>query len=241
MIELRELTKRYGNDPRRRPPVPVGRSRRDLRLPRPERRRQDDHDPHDDGAAAADGGRGACSAATTCTREPLRAKQLCGFVPDRPHVYEKLTGAEFLDFVAGLYHVDAGASRRARREHLLELFDLERVARRAGRELLARHEAAPGDGGGADPRAAHADRRRADGRAWTRAARGCSSASSATSPPTASRCSCRRTASRSPRRPAIASASSMRGRLIALGTVDELRDQAGRARRLDAGERSSCT
>ena len=42
-------------------------------------------------------------AATTCTREPLRAKALCGFVPDRPHVYEKLTGAEFLDFTADLY------------------------------------------------------------------------------------------------------------------------------------------
>ena len=25
--------------------------------------------------------------------DPLRAKALCGFVPDRPHVYEKLTGA----------------------------------------------------------------------------------------------------------------------------------------------------
>ncbi|HTN72558.1 MAG TPA: ATP-binding cassette domain-containing protein, partial [Methylomirabilota bacterium] len=28
--------------------------------------------------------------------EPIAAKQLCGFVPDRPHVYEKLTGSEFL-------------------------------------------------------------------------------------------------------------------------------------------------
>ena len=55
--------------------------------------------------------------------EPLRAKALCGFVPDRPHVYEKLTGAEFLDFAADLYHVDA-AAKRARRERLLEVFDL---------------------------------------------------------------------------------------------------------------------
>ncbi len=38
--------------------------------------------------------------------EPIAAKQLCGFVPDRPHVYEKLTGAEFLRFVAGLYGQD---------------------------------------------------------------------------------------------------------------------------------------
>jgi len=53
----------------------------------------------------------------------IAAKQLCGFVPDRPHVYEKLTGAEFLDFVAGLYQVapDLIASRR---DELLALFDL---------------------------------------------------------------------------------------------------------------------
>jgi ABC-2 type transport system ATP-binding protein len=54
----------------------------------------------------------------------LAAKELCGFVPDRPHVYEKLTGAEFLDFVAGLYCVPADLARR-RRGDLLELFDLQ--------------------------------------------------------------------------------------------------------------------
>ena len=56
-------------------------------------------------------------------REPLRAKALCGFVPDRPHVYEKLSGAEYLDFAADLYQV-APAAKAARRAHLLELFDL---------------------------------------------------------------------------------------------------------------------
>ena len=55
--------------------------------------------------------------------EPLRAKALCGFVPDRPHVYEKLTGAEYLDFTADIYGVDDGSKAR-RRERLLELFDL---------------------------------------------------------------------------------------------------------------------
>jgi len=57
-------------------------------------------------------------------RDPIAAKRLCGFVPDRPHVYEKLTGAEFLDFVAGLYHVPQEATL-GRRGQLLELFDLE--------------------------------------------------------------------------------------------------------------------
>jgi ABC-2 type transport system ATP-binding protein len=57
-------------------------------------------------------------------RDPLPAKALCGFVPDRPYVYEKLTGAEFLDFAADLYQVDP-RTKAARRERLLELFDLE--------------------------------------------------------------------------------------------------------------------
>ncbi|MFN8642198.1 MAG: ABC transporter ATP-binding protein [Candidatus Binatia bacterium] len=56
-------------------------------------------------------------------RHPLQAKALCGFVPDRPHVYEKLTGAEYLDFAADLYDVDEDSKAR-RRERLLEIFDL---------------------------------------------------------------------------------------------------------------------
>ena len=57
----------------------------------------------------------------------LEAKQFCGFVPDRPHVYEKLTGAEFLDFVAGLYQVPPAVAG-ARRDQLLEMFDLTQWA-----------------------------------------------------------------------------------------------------------------
>ncbi len=56
-------------------------------------------------------------------REPIAAKRLCGFVPDRPHLYEKLTGAEFLDLVAGLYEIPS-AQVAVRRTQLLELFDL---------------------------------------------------------------------------------------------------------------------
>jgi len=57
-------------------------------------------------------------------REPENAKRICGFVPDRPFLYDKLTGAEMLDFVAGLYGVPP-AQARQRRAALLELFDLE--------------------------------------------------------------------------------------------------------------------
>jgi ABC-2 type transport system ATP-binding protein len=56
--------------------------------------------------------------------EPVAAKRICGFVPDRPYVYDKLTGREFLAFVAGLYQVSpAEAERRA--DDLLSVFDLE--------------------------------------------------------------------------------------------------------------------
>ena len=58
------------------------------------------------------------------SREPEAAKSICGFVPDRPHVYEKLTGREFLGFVGGLYKVTP-AERTRRSDELLAVFDLE--------------------------------------------------------------------------------------------------------------------
>jgi ABC-2 type transport system ATP-binding protein len=55
--------------------------------------------------------------------DPIAAKQQLGFIPDRPFVYEKLTGAEFLRFVAGLYGQDGEAIER-RIAELLEVFEL---------------------------------------------------------------------------------------------------------------------
>ena len=40
-------------------------------------------------------------------REALAARAVCSFIPDRPYLYEKLTGLEFLKFSADLYGVDA--------------------------------------------------------------------------------------------------------------------------------------
>jgi len=56
--------------------------------------------------------------------DPIRAKAKLGFIPDRPFIYEKLTGAEFLRFVAGLYD-QHGAQVEHRARELLALFDLE--------------------------------------------------------------------------------------------------------------------
>ncbi len=54
---------------------------------------------------------------------PLAAKMRLGFIPDRPFVYDKLTGGEFLRFVAGLYGQDGGTVER-RIDELLEVFEL---------------------------------------------------------------------------------------------------------------------
>jgi ABC-2 type transport system ATP-binding protein len=55
---------------------------------------------------------------------PREAKMLMGYIPDRPFVYDKLTGAEFLRFVAALYG-QQGPSIERRIDELLGLFDLE--------------------------------------------------------------------------------------------------------------------
>ena len=57
-------------------------------------------------------------------RDPRAAKATLGFIPDRPFIYEKLTGAEFLRFVAGLYD-QSGKEVEHRARELLALFDLE--------------------------------------------------------------------------------------------------------------------
>jgi ABC-2 type transport system ATP-binding protein len=56
-------------------------------------------------------------------REPSRAKMTLGFIPDRPFLYEKLSGKEFLKFKAGLYGI-TGDALQERIERLLEVFEL---------------------------------------------------------------------------------------------------------------------
>jgi ABC-2 type transport system ATP-binding protein len=56
-------------------------------------------------------------------KEPLAAKRIVGLIPDRPFIYEKLTGREFLRFVAELYGMRDGAYR-GRIEELISLFEL---------------------------------------------------------------------------------------------------------------------
>jgi ABC-2 type transport system ATP-binding protein len=57
--------------------------------------------------------------------EPEAAKASLGFIPDRPFIYEKLTAGEFLRFHGGLYGLDGdGVGQRVR--EMLDLFELAR-------------------------------------------------------------------------------------------------------------------
>jgi ABC-2 type transport system ATP-binding protein len=56
-------------------------------------------------------------------RNPEAAKSRIGYVPDRPYLYDKLSGAEFLRFVSGLWG-KKGQEAERRADRLLELFQL---------------------------------------------------------------------------------------------------------------------
>jgi ABC-2 type transport system ATP-binding protein len=56
-------------------------------------------------------------------REPEAAKSALGFIPDRPFLYEKLTAGEFLRFHGGLYGLEAEAVQ-GRLLEMLDLFEL---------------------------------------------------------------------------------------------------------------------
>lgn len=55
--------------------------------------------------------------------QPGAAKARVGYIPDRPFLYEKLSGGEFLRFVAGLWGRN-GQGVEERADRLLELFQL---------------------------------------------------------------------------------------------------------------------
>jgi ABC-2 type transport system ATP-binding protein len=57
--------------------------------------------------------------------EPEQAKAALGFVPDRPFIYEKLTAGEFLRFHGGLYGL-VGDAMETRISEMLDLFELAR-------------------------------------------------------------------------------------------------------------------
>jgi len=57
-------------------------------------------------------------------KNPEAAKRNIGFIPDTPYIYEKLSGREYIDFIAGLYNIPrAKAEKNTRR--LFEIFGMD--------------------------------------------------------------------------------------------------------------------
>ena len=56
--------------------------------------------------------------------QPAEVKKCIGFIPDRPFLYEKLTGREFLRLIAGLYNLNHSEHSERRIDELLDLFEL---------------------------------------------------------------------------------------------------------------------
>jgi ABC-2 type transport system ATP-binding protein len=57
-------------------------------------------------------------------KDPLQVKKIIGYIPDRPFLYNKLTGWEYLEFVADLYSMDPKTAHE-KAENFLTFFDLQ--------------------------------------------------------------------------------------------------------------------
>ena len=72
--------------------------------------------------------------------DPVAAKRIMAWVSDEPMIYDKLTPFEYLEFVAGLWGIDAAAPRPGADE-LIDWLGLGPHAARALRGLLEGHAA----------------------------------------------------------------------------------------------------
>jgi ABC-2 type transport system ATP-binding protein len=57
-------------------------------------------------------------------REPIRVRELVGYVPETPRLYDFLTGIEYLDFVADLYNLSS-ETKKERIGEFLTAFELK--------------------------------------------------------------------------------------------------------------------
>ena len=130
------------------------------------------------------------------------ANRLLGYVPDVPYLYDKLTGSEFLQFIADMYGLDARETTRKIAQQI-ELFELHEFVE----DLTESYSH------GMKQRLAFAAAMLHNPRCWsstsrwsasTRAASAWSRICCGPTPPRVKRFSCPRTCCRSPRRLPIA-------------------------------------
>ncbi len=67
-------------------------------------------------------------------REPLRVKQMIGYIPDTPYLYDRLTASEFFDFTGELYSMNESEIRQAK-PALFNLFGITEHADHLVRDL----------------------------------------------------------------------------------------------------------
>jgi len=60
-------------------------------------------------------------------QNPLQAKRRIGFLPDNPDIYERLSGLEYVQFIADVFAVPT-ATRIERTAHLLDVFEMTEAA-----------------------------------------------------------------------------------------------------------------
>ncbi len=59
---------------------------------------------------------------------PIEAKKVTAYVPDQPFLYDKLSGIEFMHFIADLYGMN-GEARGREIDRLVEVFDMKEFVR----------------------------------------------------------------------------------------------------------------
>jgi len=64
---------------------------------------------------------------TDIQKNPSVCKMKIGYVPDRPYVYEKLTGWEFIEFIMDLYECKTTSARETARDYL-QMFQIDHAA-----------------------------------------------------------------------------------------------------------------
>ena len=61
------------------------------------------------------------------TKDPIQAKRRIGFLPDSPNIYDRLSGLEYVRFIADIYGVPE-KQRIERTQRLLEMFEMTGAA-----------------------------------------------------------------------------------------------------------------
>ena len=64
-------------------------------------------------------------------KDPIKAKMSMGYVPDTHDIYDRLTGIEYLNFIADVYEV----SRKERKQNIEKYLDMFEMKQAAGQPI----------------------------------------------------------------------------------------------------------